>query len=672
MEDKEDLVKALASHPGAREALRAELQNPLKAALWRREFTELKELADVLDIPHEGVARWDLISKLASDPRVQGQVLPKAAKYPAARSRAFDEAPPKPPDEAPPVEGEPPPLEADALPVEPEPEVSPQVEGEVPPPPAVESPDPEPATFGQSPSNAELLSLVLPAPTADPPPSPPALSPAQLNTPVVFPLQLPQPEPPEVASLLALPPPPDPPAPPPVEGSPVVSAMPMPRPPPPRPPAEPQAAPAPTEEIVVMLEPEEPPPSPPVEGPLVLSPDDHPSMPPELQAKLESALPYAGDMLRLHHLLTEADRRWGSGDHAMALAQAREAIDALEAAEDRFLNSSWAHVLASMEALVWEARGPTPALEEARASLEEIRTIFASGDLRPHRPALDRAMSAMSALYLTEAERVRQDVTRATEKMRELAAMGGRVADIHIMLQKANEVLRSGDRGQGAELLLRATALMEEEVPRRLEELRSNMVAVEFTLQEASALGANTTEARRLLEQARVALRDGEGALTHELLQRAERTIAECQRTQIDRAMDLHHRQMEKVKELVRRIKPILAEGQGYGLDVAPARVNAKEALQRIHQGDYLNALLYAKQAAEATKALQPLIVAERARRGVVKPPGGICGRCISRNLEFGDDGWGRCRDCGMDFRWRRTASPQALLRRLKQTIIKG
>ncbi len=637
LEHKDELVKALAGHPKAREALRVELQNPIKMALWKRDFRELRELAQVLNVPHEGVSRWDLISALAADPRVDGHLL----HSPPTAPRLAPQAPVEVPVEAPPAAA---------------PQPSPE-----------NAPEPLPSTppVEESPQMEEPLQAPMEPPPAEAPGEPPAIA-------VAASAAMPE-QPPEEPTE---PPQPSEPAPP------NVTLMPMPRSSaPPRPPA-----PSETEgEIVLMVDPDEAPteapPSPPgpVEvsmlttpppPPAAMAPSGVPPPPRDRRSKLHTLLPYPGDMVRLHNLLTEADRRYTAGDHTIAMAQAREAIAAFEQAEARYLQSAWAHVMASMEALVEGARGPAPALEEAREALAGVRKAFAAGRLRGQSATLDRAMAAISALYLSEVEVVRQDLARAMERLREVAAMGARVADIQEALSGANEILRSGDRAQGMEVLRRAGTMMDEAARQRLEEMRASMVALDYTLQEARTLGANTGGAERLAEQGRAALDAGEGILAHELIQRAERALAECQRTQVNRALDLHQHQLEKVKEVVRRIKPILIEAQLYGLDVNPVRVYAKEGLLRIRQGDHINALVYAKQAAEATRALLPQLLLERAKRGIVKPPGGICGRCTSRNLEFDDDGWGRCRDCSMEFRWRRMATPQAILQRLKSTIL--
>jgi phage shock protein A len=194
------------------------------------------------------------------------------------------------------------------------------------------------------------------------------------------------------------------------------------------------------------------------------------------------------------------------------------------------------------------------------------------------------------------------------------------------------------------------------------------LASLESMIQEAKAVGADPSEALKLVDQARQALDRGEYVLASELLHRAESAVVQAQGTQVDRALDIRERQMEKVRSAIRRIKPIMAEAQTYGLDIELARSLAKEALAMMKQGDPMRALLLVKQAAEAIRALQPAILQERAQRGITTPSSGSCSRCASTDLEFQDDGWGRCRACGLEFRWR-SLGPHAILSRLKRPI---
>jgi hypothetical protein len=105
-----------------------------------------------------------------------------------------------------------------------------------------------------------------------------------------------------------------------------------------------------------------------------------------------------------------------------------------------------------------------------------------------------------------------------------------------------------------------------------------------------------------------------------------------------------------------------------YGLEVGPLRSITVEALRGMKRGDYVDALLAVRRAEDEARALVPGLQRERTRRGIAKPPAGLCGRCASRDLEFRDDGWGRCRSCGMEFRWRKVG-PQAFLKRLGEGL---
>ncbi len=63
-----------------------------------------------------------------------------------------------------------------------------------------------------------------------------------------------------------------------------------------------------------------------------------------------------------------------------------------------------------------------------------------------------------------------------------------------------------------------------------------------------------------------------------------------------------------------------------------------------------------------------PKLVEERIKRGITKPTEGVCASCGSRDLEFTDDGWSACKDCGYNFRWR---APGGVWSRFK-SMLKG
>ncbi len=57
--------------------------------------------------------------------------------------------------------------------------------------------------------------------------------------------------------------------------------------------------------------------------------------------------------------------------------------------------------------------------------------------------------------------------------------------------------------------------------------------------------------------------------------------------------------------------------------------------------------------------SLQPIVVSERAKRGVVKPTEGECSECGSNTVHYWDDGWGECKACGHRIPWSTRQEPR-------------
>ena len=135
-------------------------------------------------------------------------------------------------------------------------------------------------------------------------------------------------------------------------------------------------------------------------------------------------------------------------------------------------------------------------------------------------------------------------------------------------------------------------------------------------------------------------------------MKRAERAAMQSQHHQIEKAMELRRRQVEKAQSVIVAVEPLIDEAYRFDIDVTEAQTLLRQARDVLAKGDYVNGTVYAKNAAEVARRLEPKVVEERAKRGIVKPEAGVCGNCGSKKLSFADDGTGKCSDCGHEFRW--------------------
>lgn len=217
----------------------------------------------------------------------------------------------------------------------------------------------------------------------------------------------------------------------------------------------------------------------------------------------------------------------------------------------------------------------------------------------------------------------------------------------------AAEALETPDVDEARARLERVSRLVTEARDERLREIKDHLSAVEDHIALARTVGADPSEAARLLEDARAAYEGLDYARTSDLLVRAERIAMLGQLGQIQKALELREAQTRRAFEVVASNEPLVQEAESYGMSVSEARVLLRQARDVLARGDYLTGLTFARNAEQTVERLLPRLDEERRRRGIEKPSGGMCGVCRSTRLHFYENGWGRCLECGSTFRWR-------------------
>ncbi len=231
--------------------------------------------------------------------------------------------------------------------------------------------------------------------------------------------------------------------------------------------------------------------------------------------------------------------------------------------------------------------------------------------------------------------------------------MGGSVALAEEAWDRATSRLEAGEVQEAREQLAVASRLATEARDRRIQEVKAVLSSVEDHIALARTVGANADEAESYLAQARLVADKDEYVRAWELAKRAERLAMQGQQRQIEKALELRETQMRRAQEVIAANEPLVQEAESYGLDAQEVRTLLRQARDVLARGDYVGGLTFARNADDAVLRLESLVVAERRKRGILKPTEGICGVCQSRKLHFYDDGWGRCLECGSSFRWR-------------------
>ena len=365
-------------------------------------------------------------------------------------------------------------------------------------------------------------------------------------------------------------------------------------------------------------------------------------------------------------IVDQARMRFEERNYDRSLEMAREALVLSRGTMEAFEKSAWAYALLAAQRLIEESGRVGRDVEPAARLLRDAKVVYATGSLTSSEALLAKLQEATKALYSEEVQRLRQVLFAAQEKVAQSRHIGADVATAEESLGRARDAMRRAEHAAALQMVHEGERLADEALGRRVQEIGAALPATDRAIEEARHVGADVTEAMRLLEKARVAMDRKEYVLAAELVARAERATLQSQHFQIQKAMELRMRQIEKGHGLVNYLLPIVDEAASYDFPIEEVKRLLTDARGVLDQGDYVNGTLLAKQAEESLRMMVPRLAEERGKRGITKPPAGRCGTCGAADVAFLDDGWSRCAACGAQWRWR---APSGLWERFRALL---
>jgi hypothetical protein len=296
-----------------------------------------------------------------------------------------------------------------------------------------------------------------------------------------------------------------------------------------------------------------------------------------------------------------------------------------------------------------------------RSKRDVIAVLLAS-------PAADAILQELEARVgaAPTAESAKDQLAATRDAIREAANLGAGVGAAEDAWKTAARSIEQGNLEVAEENLERAARLATEARERRIKEIGTALSTVADHISAARKVGADVADAEDLRLRAADAAAAQEYVLAGELIKQAERVAIQAQLQQINRAIQLRETQIERARAIIAGCEPLLQEAESYDLNVADVRTLLRQARDVLAKGDYLAGLTFARNAEEAAYRLSSQVEAERMRRGIARPAPGVCGACGSTHLMFYEDGWGRCTDCDVEFRWR---GPLGLRERLRELL---
>ncbi len=212
---------------------------------------------------------------------------------------------------------------------------------------------------------------------------------------------------------------------------------------------------------------------------------------------------------------------------------------------------------------------------------------------------LEALNEAAQALYLEEIERARDHLTSQNRTLKEVEAMGGKVAQARTSLRRATEALDDDDLATYREHIEKADELLDRTRERRIEEL-----------QEAAE-----SMASKFLQDVRQAIETGDFVSANYLVSTAEPTVTAKAAEEPGETLD--NETVKKVGTFINRIRPLIVEAQDEGFEATDALEELEQAVELLNSGDHVSALVKAKDAYGAVKAYRQEETPESAEEAV-------------------------------------------------------
>jgi len=259
---------------------------------------------------------------------------------------------------------------------------------------------------------------------------------------------------------------------------------------------------------------------------------------------------------------------------------------------------------------------------------------------------------AIRSMYSDDIKKTRDSLYRTGEFLSEISNLGADLTVARDLLHRARDAARRNDNMEAGRLMERSVEVALEAKEKRMHEIKEMIPTTEALIEEAKNLGADVSDAEKMLMQGKIALDNDDYILCAELAGRAQGRAGEIQHKQIQKAMDLREKQLKGARRQIEQLYTVLSEADSYKLNVSKAKRLLYVARETIKEHDFVRMNRYVARAQKATDSLMPAIVIERKKRGIEKPRAGICGNCRSRKLQFHDIGFGECKNCGKAFTW--------------------
>ncbi len=369
----------------------------------------------------------------------------------------------------------------------------------------------------------------------------------------------------------------------------------------------------------------------------------------EVDRKLEDMAKQSLDYTVVSDMLDMGRVKYMDGKYIEGISMLAEASKTSKEFFDNYQDITYAFLMLASEKILEECRDAESNDEVAADLLIDAKRAFSSGGTR-REEATETLIERANKVYREELELLEREMDQREGMIKALKIQGVDVFNAERYLHRAREAFLAGELASSMSYLEKALNHANDSKDGWIEEIRQSVPRVEAIIQQASDLGADTSDAEKSLNQAKVALQNDDYSLCSELTKLAERKAMESQQGQIQKAAQLEREKLGDAGEIIAIVAPLVQEAQLYDLDVQQISWSLQEAKDALKNNDYVDSLSYARQAESQSKHLTSQLEAERERvmaaGGEFKP----CQLCNAEAVKIFDSGWARCMSCGQMF----------------------
>jgi tetratricopeptide (TPR) repeat protein len=316
---------------------------------------------------------------------------------------------------------------------------------------------------------------------------------------------------------------------------------------------------------------------------------------------------------------------------------------------NKYQDIAFAHTILAAEKILEECREANSNDENAADALIDAKRAFKEKGVR-RQDATKKLIEVADKVYREELRLLEELMSKREGIIQAMKIQGVDVFNAERYLHRARESYLIGELNSSVQYLDKAMNTANESKAVWVKEILDGVPRVEGIIKQAKELGANVADAEKHLHQAKGALMNKDYALCQELSRLAERKAMENQQVQIQKAAQLEREKLGDAQKIISAIEPLVQEAQMYRIEAQNVGMALYSARMSLQSGDYVNAMMHARQAEAMAKPLKTRVEAEREK---IIAAGGDFKRCMMCNTNFVrvfDTGWARCMNCGQMF----------------------